>query len=134
MSMFRFTQWITEGKPVTIYGDGNQTRGFTFLDDIARGTILALKPLGYEIINLGGHQTISINDLVMRFEKLIGKKAIIEHQPAQKADMSASWADTGKAGQMLGWQPQVPLEDGLPKIVEWYMTNRSWASQVDTQG
>jgi UDP-glucuronate 4-epimerase len=134
MSMFRFTQWISEGKPVTIYGDGKQTRGFTYLDDIARGTILALKPLGYEIINLGGHQTIAINDLVVRFEKLIGKKAILEHQPAQKADMSASWADTGKASRILGWQPQVQLEDGLPKIVEWYMANRSWASQVDTQG
>jgi UDP-glucuronate 4-epimerase len=134
MSMFRFTQWITEGKPVIIYGDGQQTRGFTYLDDIARGTILALRPLGYEIINLGGHQTIAINDLVNRFEKLIGKKAIIEHQPAQKADMSASWANTGKANLMLGWQPQVPLEDGLPKIVEWYMANRSWASLVDTQG
>jgi UDP-glucuronate 4-epimerase len=134
MSMFRFTQWISEGKPVTIYGDGKQTRGFTYLDDIARGTILALKPLGYEIINLGGHQTIAINDLVVRFEKLIGKKAILEHQPAQKADMSASWADTGKASRILGWQPQVQLENGLPKIVEWYMANRSWASQVDTQG
>jgi len=134
MSMFRFTQWITEGKPVIIYGDGKQTRGFTYLDDIARGTILALKPVGYEIINLGGHQTIAINDLVTRFEKIIGKKALIEHQPAQKADMSASWADTEKASQLLGWHPQIPLEDGLPIIVEWYMVNRSWASQVDTQG
>jgi len=134
MSMFRFTQWITEGKPVIIYGDGKQTRGFTYLDDIARGTILALRPLGYEIINLGGHQTIAINDLVVRFEKLIGKKAILEHQPAQKADMSASWADTGKASQLLGWQPQVSLEDGLPKLVAWYKANRDWASQVDTQG
>jgi UDP-glucuronate 4-epimerase len=133
MSMFRFTQWITEGKPVTIYGDGKQTRGFTYLDDIARGTILALKPLGYEIINLGGHQTIAINDLVTRFEKIIGKKAMLEHQPTQKADMSASWADTAKANQVLGWQPRVPLEDGLPKLVDWYMANRSWASQVDTQ-
>jgi UDP-glucuronate 4-epimerase len=134
MSMFRFTQWITEGKPVTIYGDGKQTRGFTYLDDIARGTILAIKPLGYEIINLGGHQTIAIDDLVKRFEKLIGKKAILVYQPAHKADMSASWADTSKASQVLGWQPRVSLEEGLPIIVDWYMTNRNWASQVDTQG
>lgn len=134
MSMFRFTQWITEGKPVTIYGDGKQTRGFSYLDDIARGTNLALKPVGYEIINLGGHQTIAINDLVIRLEALIGKKAILEFQPSQKADMSASWADTGKASRLLGWQPQVSLEDGLPKLVEWYMANRKWASQVDTLG
>jgi len=134
MSMFRFTQAITEEKPVTVFGDGNQTRGFTYLDDIAKGTILALKPLGYEIINLGGHQTISINDLINKLENLIGKRAIIQHEPAHKADMSASWADTQKAGTMLGWQPQIPLESGLPKLVEWYMAERSWASQVDTQG
>lgn len=134
MSMFRFTQWITEGKPVTIYGDGHQTRGFTYLDDIASGTIFALKPLGYEIINLGGHQTIAIIDLVHRFEDIIGKKAVLEYQPAQKADMSASWADTSKARQLLGWQPRVALEEGLPNVVNWYLQNRSWASLVDTQG
>lgn len=134
MSMFRFTQWISEGKPVTIYGDGRQTRGFTYLDDIAKGTILALKPLGYEIINLGGHQTIAILDLVKRLEEIIGKKANIEHEPAQKADMSASWADTSKARQLLDWQPKVTLEEGLPILVNWYRENRSWASQVDTRG
>lgn len=134
MSMFRFTQWISEGKPVTIYGDGRQTRGFTYLDDIANGTILALKPLGYEIINLGGHQTIAILDLVKRLEAIIGKKAVIEYEPAQKADMSASWADTSKARQLLDWQPRMTLEDGLPILVDWYRENRSWASQVDTRG
>jgi UDP-glucuronate 4-epimerase len=134
MSMFRFTQWISEGKMVTIYGDGKQTRGFTYLDDIASGTILALKPLGYEIINLGGHQTIAIIDLVHRFEEIIGKKARIEFQPTQKADMSASWADTSKASRLLGWNPKMTLEQGLPLVVKWYMENRGWASQVDTQG
>jgi UDP-glucuronate 4-epimerase len=134
MVMFRFTQWITEGKPLIVYGDGTQSRGFTYLDDIARGTILALKPVGYEIINLGGHQTIQINDLIRRFEVLIGKKAVIEHQPADKADMFASWADTHKAQKLLGWQPRYSLEEGLPKIVEWYMQERNWASQVDTLG
>jgi UDP-glucuronate 4-epimerase len=63
LAMFRFVQWIIEGQPVRINGDGNQSRGFTYVDDIARGTIAALKPLGYEIINLGGHEVISINEL-----------------------------------------------------------------------
>lgn len=134
MVMFRFTQWISEGKPVTIYGDGSQTRGFTYLDDIARGTILALKPFGYEIINLGGHQTIRILDLLSRFEAIIGKKAILAYQPAHKADMAASWADTQKAHQLLNWQPQVSLEQGIPILVDWYNAERSWASTVDTQG
>ncbi len=68
MVMFRFAKWITEGEEVHLNGDGSQTRGFTYVDDIARGTILGLKPLGYEIINLGGHQNISINDLIAILE------------------------------------------------------------------
>ena len=63
LALFRFTQWISEGRPVQVYGSGEQSRGFTYLDDIARGVIAALKPLGFEIINLGGHEVITINDL-----------------------------------------------------------------------
>jgi UDP-glucuronate 4-epimerase len=133
MSMYRFTKWIAEGEPVTIYGDGNQTRGFTYVDDIARGTIQALKPLGYEVFNLGGHQTISINDLVHTFEILLGKKAKLEFLPANPADMNASWADVSKASQLLSWIPQVPLEKGIPLLIDWYMQEHSWASQVSTE-
>ncbi len=71
MVMFRFCQWIAEGRPVRITGDGTQSRGFTYVDDIARGTILGLKPLGYEMINLGGHETITIND----HDRRAGRKA-----------------------------------------------------------
>ncbi len=88
MSMFRFTQWISEGKPLRLIGDGEQSRGFTYVDDIARGAILGLKPLGYEIINLGGHETIKINDLIRMLENLIGKKAIIE-QVSNRPDRDA---------------------------------------------
>ncbi|MGV8025786.1 MAG: GDP-mannose 4,6-dehydratase [Anaerolineaceae bacterium] len=133
MSMYRFTKWITEGEPVTIYGDGNQTRGFTYVDDIARGTIQALKPVGYEIFNLGGHQTISINELVQTFETLLEKKAEFEFLPANPADMNASWADVSKAKKLLGWVPQVSLEKGIPLLIDWYMQERAWASQVSTE-
>ena len=133
MSMYRFTKWIAEGEPVTIYGDGNQTRGFTYVDDIARGTIQALKPVGYEIFNLGGHQTISINDLVHTFETLLGKKAKLEFLPANPADMNASWADVSKANKLLDWVPQISLEKGIPLLIDWYMQERAWASQVSTE-
>lgn len=132
LAMFRFCQWIYEGQPVRINGDGNQTRGFTYLDDIARGTILALKPVGYEIINLGGHEVISINGLVELLEELIGKKAVVQHGPLNPADMLANWADVTKAKQMLGWQPQVSLAEGVKKLVDWYAAERSWASKVLT--
>lgn len=132
MSMFRFMQWISEGRPVLVNGDGEQKRGFTYLDDIARGTILALKPLGYEIINLGGHETISINQLITMMEEAVGKKATIEHGPFDKADMMANWADVSKAGQLLGWEPAVGLQEGIGRMVAWYRQEHSWASQINT--
>lgn len=132
MSMFRFTQWITEGLPLRLNGDGEQSRGFTYVDDIARGTILGLKPLGYEVINLGGHETITINDLIRMLEELIGKKAQIQRLPANPADMLASWASVEKAKRLLGWEPRVSLLQGVARLVEWYNTERDWARLVDT--
>lgn len=132
MVMFRFTQWIKEHRPVRLNGDGTQTRGFTYVDDIARGTIAGLKPLGYEIINLGGHEVISMNEMIARLERLLGEKAIIERQPAHKADMLANQADITKARQLLGWEPQVTLDEGMKRLVDWYLAERSWASQVIT--
>jgi nucleoside-diphosphate-sugar epimerase len=130
MAMFHFIRWIVEGQPIGLNGDGTQSRGFTYLDDISRGVIAGLKPLGYEIINLGGHETISMNDLIARLEAIIGKKANIEHLPAHKADMQANWANVEKARRLLGWEPQVNLEEGLQLTVEWYLKERSWASQI----
>ncbi len=132
MSMFRFVQWISEGRPLRLNGDGEQKRGFTYIDDIARGTILALKPVGYEIINLGGHESISINRLIEMLEQAIGRMATIERQPFDKADMMASWADVTKAGELLGWEPQVGLQEGIARMVAWYQNERSWASQINT--
>ncbi len=130
MSMFRFVKWITEGEPVQLYGDGEQSRGFTYIDDIARGTIAALRPLGYEIINLGGHQVISMNELIALLEEQIGKKATIERHPPNPADMLANQADVSKARRLLDWQPQVELKEGISHLVDWYHAERSWAAEV----
>jgi nucleoside-diphosphate-sugar epimerase len=132
MVMFRFAQWISEGLPVRINGDGEQSRGFTYIDDIARGTIQALKPVGYEIFNLGGHQTISINTLLRMFEEKIGRKAQVEYLPRHPADALANNADVEKAGRLLGWEPQVSLEEGVTRLIEWYNQERAWVSRVDT--
>jgi len=132
MSMFRFTQWISEGLPVRLNGDGEQSRGFTYVDDIARGTILGLKPLGYEIINLGGHETITMNRLLRMLEERIGKKAQVVHFPFNPADMAANWADVEKARRLLGWQPEVNLEQGVSNLVAWYQAERTWAREIKT--
>jgi nucleoside-diphosphate-sugar epimerase len=132
MVMFRFAQWISEGRPVRVNGDGEQTRGFTYVDDIARGTILGLKPLGYEIVNLGGHESIKVNDLIHIIETLTGKKAQVEYLPRHPADMLANRARVEKAERLLGWIPQVNLQEGISCLVDWYNAERSWASQILT--
>lgn len=132
MSMFRFAKWISEGQPVRLYGDGEQSRGFTYVDDIAHGTIAALKPLGYEIINLGGHEVITMNALIALLEKQIGRKANIERYPANQADMLTNHADVSKARRLLNWQPKVGLEEGVGRLVDWYKNEREWAQQIQT--
>ena len=132
MAMFRFTQWIAEGKPVKINGDGNQSRGFTYVDDIARGTIQALKPLGYEIINLGGHEVVTMIDLIHLFEQKLGKKANLIFEPRHMADALGNWASSEKAQSLLDWKAEIGLNEGVSRLVEWYLTERSWASEVIT--
>jgi len=132
LAMFRFVQWISEGRPVRINGDGNQSRGFTYIDDIARGTILALKPLGYEIVNLGGHEVVTINQLVEMLEELTGKQASVEYGPPNPADMFTNHADVSKARRMLGWDPQVGLREGLQRLIAWYNAEREWAKEILT--
>ena len=132
MIMFRLAQWINEGKPVLINGDGEQSRGFTYIDDIARGTIMGLKPTGYQVINLGGHETVKVNELIKMFEEIIGKKARIEYRPAHPADMQANWAKVEKAGRELGWEPIFSLREGVTNLIKWYEAERSWASQIRT--
>jgi len=131
MVMFRFAKWLIEEEPLHLNGDGSQTRGFTYVDDIARGTIQALKPLGFETINLGGHESISISDLIAMMEKITGKKANITYHPFPKADMQANLADTRKAGQLLGWEPQVSLQEGVERMITWYYEHREWAKELD---
>jgi nucleoside-diphosphate-sugar epimerase len=131
MAMFRFIRWIVEGETVYLTGDGSQKRGFTYLDDIAKGTILGLKPVGYEIMNLGGHEVVSMNEVIQMIEQYVGKKAKIVHRTFPKADMLVNWADVTKAEEILGWKPQYNLEVGIQKSIDWYLENRAWASQLN---
>ncbi len=132
MSLFRFTQWINEGTPVLVYGDGSQSRDFTYVDDIARGTIAALGPLGYEIVNLGSDAPVVLMDTIRMLEELIGRKAELVFRPMHVADVPATWADVGKAERLLGWRSQVPFAQGLRNLVAWYDANRAWAREIVT--
>jgi len=131
MCIFRFIKWIAEDQPIQLSGDGTQSRDFTFLDDIARGTISALKPVGYEIFNLGGgNAPVSLNQIIEWIEEGLGKKAVIISKPFHKADMSATRADISKAESMLGWKPENDIKEGVLKCVEWYQQNQSWLKDI----
>jgi len=131
MSIFRFIKWIDEGTPIELFGDGSQSRDFTYIDDIAKGTIKAMKPLGFEVINLGGgNNPISINYTIEFAEKYLGKKAIIENKPFHKADIMETWANISKAKELLDWEPSVSLDQGLTNTLKWYEENRDWLKDV----
>ena len=124
MSIFRFVRRIAEGEPIVVFGDGSQSRDFTFVDDIARGTVAALKPLGYEVINLGGDRPTVLSDVIGQIGQLVGRRPQIEHGPAHPADVPATWADIGKARELLNWAPEISVEEGLCRSVAWYRENR----------
>ena len=130
MSPFRFIKWIMEGSPLEIFGDGNQRRDFTYVDDIAKGTIKALRPLGYEIINLGGNKPYRLNESIKLMEKYIGRKAKCNYKEFHKADMKATWADIAKAKKFLDWQPKVSLEEGIKRTVVWTKDNWKWIRTI----
>ena len=131
MSMFRFIEWILNEKPIELFGDGEQSRDFTYVDDIARGTIAAQKEVGYEVINLGGgNNPVSINWLIKQFETALAKRAAVKHLPLHKTNLKSSWADIAKAKGLLDWEPQVSLEDGIRKTIEWHQANRAWLDDI----
>ncbi len=131
MCIFRFIKWIDEGKPIELFGDGLQSRDFTYVEDIAAGTVAAIAEVGYEVINLGGGGTpVSLLDIIAGMEQRLGKKAKLTNQPFHKADMKITSADITKAGELLGWKPKVELDEGLDHCVAWWRENQPWAGQL----
>ena len=132
MAYFRFIYWIDNDIPITLYGDGSQSRDFTFITDIARGTVKAtLVKTGYEIINLGNDNPKKLNYMIELIEKGLGKKAKIDYKPFHKADMKDTWANVEKAKNILNWQAEVSLEEGIEKTVEWYISNRDFVNSLE---
>lgn len=120
MAFMRFCRWIDEGKEIQLYGDGTQARDFTYVDDIARGTILAAKKLGFEVINLGGgNNPIEVNTLIQMIEENIGRKAKVKHLEFHKADMKVTWANVEKAKKLLGWESEFSLSQGVTESLKY---------------
>ncbi len=130
MSYFRFIRWIDEGKPIIVYGDGTQRRDFTYVDDIAEGTVKGLRKLGFKTINLGGSRPYPLTHLIGLIERELGKKAKIKKLPFHNADMKATYADISTARKTLAWEPRVNLEEGIRRTVAWYKENKIWLRKI----
>ena len=130
MSVFRFIRAIAEDEPITVFGDGTQQRDFTYVDDIARGTVAALENSGHATINLGYGEPVALNDVIGLIEDHLGKRASIEHLERHPADPMMTWADIGRAREVLNWTPVIGIEEGISRTVEWYRANRDWARNL----
>lgn len=121
MSPYIFADKLLKNEELPVFGDGSQSRDFTYVDDIAEGTILAAKNVGYEIINLGGgNNPYSLLQMIELMEKYSGKKAKLKLSEKVKADMDVTWADISKARRLLGWEPKVGFEEGIKRLMEWH--------------
>jgi nucleoside-diphosphate-sugar epimerase len=134
MSVFRFIRQIAEGEPIVLFGDGEQKRDFTYVDDIAHGTVAAAIPLGFEVINLGGDRLTSLNSLIGQIAQIVGRQPIIERRPPHPADVPATWANVQKAKRLLSWTPRISLEQGLRRTMAWYRENHWLATQLNLGG
>ncbi len=123
MSVDIFTKKIATGMPIEIFGDGTQSRDFTYVDDIARGTIKALKNVGFEVFNLGSNAPYKLTYMISLIELYLGKKARILYKPFHKADIKATWADVTKAKTVLNWKSQISLQEGIKRTIAAYLKN-----------
>ena len=119
MGYHLFIKALLAGKPVTVYGDGLQVRGNTYVDDCVAATVAAADALPGEVYNIGGGETASVWDILHRLEGIIGRKAEVRREPGRPGDQRYTGADTTKLYRHLGWRPQVGLEEGLARQVEW---------------
>jgi UDP-glucuronate 4-epimerase len=122
MAIHKFSTAILNDRPITLFGDGTTARDYTFIGDIMDGLVASIErapDLGYEILNLGGGQTISLRALVEKIESIADKKARIEWQGDQSGDVKLTSADISRAREKLGYNPQTSIDEGLRATIEW---------------
>ena len=121
MAIHNFVKAILNDEEITVYGDGTQTRDFTYVEDAVEANILSARSNAVgEVFNIGGRSMIHVNELIEKIEEMVDKKADIKYIEKQKGDVGDTWADVSKAEKMLHWAPKVNINSGLEKFIEWY--------------
>ncbi len=125
LAVHKFAKLITEGRPIQVFGDGTTRRDYTYVDDIIAGVRAAMDydATPFEIFNLGESQTVELNELISLLEDALGRNAVVDRQPLQPGDVPITFADITKAREMLGYDPQTKIADGIPKFTEWFKTD-----------
>jgi nucleoside-diphosphate-sugar epimerase len=119
MGYYKFIRAMLRNESLVVFGDGQQMRGNTYVDDCVEATVAALRAPHGETYNVGGGETVSVWDVLTKLERILGRKPIVERQAARAGDQRSTIADTTKLLRHLGWQPRVGLDDGLARQVEW---------------
>lgn len=129
LAICKFVERISNGKSIPVFGDGSTSRDYTFVSDTVAGIIACTqKEFGFEVFNLGNSDAVKLSYLIELLEKAVGKKAIIDRQPTQPGDVPYTCADISKAQRMLGYNPKVKIEEGIPRFVEWFTRHELSAS------
>jgi UDP-glucose 4-epimerase len=113
-----FTRKALNNEPIEIFGDGEKTRDFTYIDNIVEGNMLAMK-CGSGAYNIGGGGQVSINDVAKKIVAIVGSESEIIYSAAMKGDAEHTWADVSKAGKDLGYAPRIGLDEGLKRYIQW---------------
>lgn len=133
LAIRKFTEKIDRGETIQVFGDGSTRRDYTYIDDIVSGLMHALvydKSM-YEVINLGNSNTVVLSQLIKEIETALSKMALIERLPDQPGDVPQTYADTAKAGQLLGFRPSTPINVGIRQFVSWYRDRQKSSSGKD---
>ncbi len=126
MAIYRFTERMLRGESIPMFGDGSSARDYTYIDDIVDGVVRVLEAApDWEIINLGGNRTTSLADLIRLIAERAGVEPRIDQLPDQPGDVPITYANVDHARELLGWRPQVAIEDGLDRFMEWYRAERA---------
>ncbi len=121
LAINKFVRLMSENRPIPLYGDGSNSRDYTYIDDVVAAVLRALETeFGFEILNIGSGRPLSLKGLVATLEQVMGTKARVEQLPAQAGDVPHTFADIGRARRLLGWEPATSLEAGLKSFVEWF--------------
>lgn len=128
LAINKFVRLIDAGEPVPVFGDGSTRRDYTFIGDIVAGILGALHydKTGYEVVNLGNDQTVTLAEMIATIEDVVGKKAIIDRQPQQPGDVPQTWADVSKARELFGYQPKTTFKDGVKSFYDWWTSQPSF--------